>query len=215
MNASAVNAKFASQPYIDALTAMCIVGRDGDYHVQNPNWIYSKRNYLRNFCNHWGVGSSDELKENISWSLKVGSRAEFADMSRTLSVLSESDRTRYIELEKDNPTQSYKLSIVNEYLGRMPAGGIAANDYAWVVFKCCAGYKMDYLTEEEKWTYLNEVIQTVKSRYSNWKDFLISFSVGSAFISVNQSADYISENKALLTKLLTSHYSPLWQANLR
>ncbi|WP_179135892.1 DUF1266 domain-containing protein [Paenibacillus sp. 32352] len=215
MNPGAEQIKLASLPYVEALTAMCIVGRDGDYHVQNPEWIYSKRSFMRNMFAHWGVGSSDELKQNIEWSLATGQRKEFDDMTLLLSSLSEQDRMRYLESQKGDTAQSFKMSIVNSYLGRMPAGGIAANDYTWAVFKCCAGHKMDYLTEDEKWTYIGDIIQLVKSQYSNWKDYLISFTVGGAFNSTLQSSDYISENRAIITKLLVSDYSPLRQAILK
>ncbi|WP_239617738.1 DUF1266 domain-containing protein [Cohnella mopanensis] len=214
MNISTAEAQETAQLYIDALSAMCIVGKHGDYHVQNPNWIFTKRNYLRNLCQHWEVGNSDELKDNIKWSLSVGHRKEFEDMNLALSTQPESDRSHYIEMEKDNPTRRYKLSIVNDYLERMPPGGIAATDYTWAVFKCCAGFKLDYLTEEEKWKYINEIIAIIRSNYTNWKDFLISFTVGSAYTSLNRSADYISENKALLAKLLVSPYSPLRKVKL-
>ncbi|WP_028548586.1 DUF1266 domain-containing protein [Paenibacillus sp. UNC451MF] len=214
MNTSAEEASFTYKPFVDALTAMCIVGRDADYHVQNPNWIYTKRSYLRNLFKHWEIENADTLKENIKHSITIGQRKEFEDISCILSSLSEDGRLKYIESETGDANRKYKLTIVNQYLGRMPSGGIAAVDYTWTVFKCCAGLKMDYLTEEEKWSNIGEVIQIVKSNYSNWKDYLVSFTVGSAFNSINRNSDYISENKAVLTKLFVSHSSPLRQAHL-
>lgn len=215
MNASDTEAQTVLQNWANALTSMCIVGRDGDYYVQNPELMFDNRRYLRRLFTYWEIETGDALKQEIERLLSEGIRKEYEEMSLTMSTIADSDRLRYIQSESADAKRKYRLSIVNQYLWRLPDGGVAAHDYSWAIFKCCAGVKLDYIKEEEKWDCVGRIVPMVKDSFSSWKDYLYSFSVGAAFSSLQLNANFVSESKAQYAKLLVSQHSPLHKVNLK
>jgi len=215
MNASELDAKAVMQSWAYALTSMCIVGRDGDYFVQNPEFMFNNRTYLRNMFSFWNIENADALKQDIEWLLAEGIRKEYGEMSLILSTVADSERLRYIQSESADAKRKHQLSVVNQYLWRLPAGGVAAHDYSWAVFKCCAGVRLGYLKEEEKWDYVGRIVPMVKDAFSNWKDYLFGFSAGSAFNSMHLNANFVSESKVQYAKLLVSRHSPLQKVSLK
>lgn len=203
----------ALQPYVDAMTALCIEGRYADYHVQNPRRVFSKTSHTRNTLKLWNIENAEGLKEALEWFVSGGMRKEFAELSVTLSVLKAEQRARYIEQTSD-PVRRHKLSVADQYLGRLPAGGIAAYDCSWGVFICCAARQRVYLTEQEKWDYIGRFVGLAKENYSEWKDYMAGFAAGAAYSFGQKRGSYISDNQAVFAKLLRSRYSPFRKAAL-
>ncbi|WP_339324383.1 DUF1266 domain-containing protein [Paenibacillus sp. FSL W8-0194] len=203
----------ALQPYVDAMTALCIEGRYADYHVQNPNRVFSKTTDTRNTLKLWNIENADGLKEALEWFLAEGMRKELADLGGTLSVLKDEKRAGYIE-ETQDPVLRHKLSVANQYLGRLPAGGIAAYDCSWGVFISCAARKMVYLTEQERWDYVARFVALAKENYSDWNDYMAGFAAGAAYAFGQKRSSYISDNQAVFAKLLRSRFSPFRKVQL-
>ncbi|MDO3676369.1 DUF1266 domain-containing protein [Paenibacillus ehimensis] len=199
--------------YVEAMTSLCIVGKFGEYFLRNPEMIFERRSALRGLFKFWNIANTQELKQNVEWTIAIGARKEFGELYNWLSSVSEAERASIGQTTAD-PARKHQLSVVRQYVWRMPTAGIAAYDYSMAVFRACAGQKLGYITEQEKWAYIEEVIPLVKDDFSNWKDYLYSFNVGAVFTSRLLNADYISENGVLLTKLLFSRNDSFRRASL-
>ncbi|KEQ27459.1 DUF1266 domain-containing protein [Paenibacillus tyrfis] len=206
-------AQKALNDYVEAMTSLCIVGKFGDYFLHNPEMIFERRSVIRGLFNFWSITDTQGLKQNLEWTIAEGARKEFAELYSRLTSVSEAERAS-IGHNTDDPTHKHRLSVVRQYLWRMPTVGIAAHDYSMAVYRACAGRKLGYLTEQEKWAYIEEVIPMVKKDFSSWKDYLYSFHVGAVFTSHLLNADYINENSVLLTKLLFSRNDSFRRASL-
>ncbi|WP_088833227.1 DUF1266 domain-containing protein [Paenibacillus tyrfis] len=206
-------AQKAMNDYVEAMTSLCIVGKFGDYFLHNPEMIFERRSILRGLFRFWNIENAEDLKQNIEWTIAEGARKEFAELYSRLSSVSEAERAS-IGHNTDDPTRKHRLSVVTQYLWRMPTAGIAAHDYSMAVYRACAGRKLGYLTEQEKWAYIEKVIPMVKEDFSSWKDYLYSFHVGAVFTSHLLNGDYVSENSVLLTKLLFSRNDSFRRATL-
>lgn len=201
------------QPYVDAMTALCIGGRYADYHIQNPSRSYSKRSNIRKTLKLWEIENETNLKDALAWLTSHGLRKEFAELSGMLSVLSVENRARHIE-ETDDPIQKHKLSVIAQYLGRLPAGGIAAYDYSWAVFICCAAHKINYMTEQDKWDHIDRFVGLAKESYSEWNDYMAGFAIGAVYSFGHKRSGYVADNQRVFAKLMFSCLSPFRKVRL-
>ncbi|MDR9853910.1 DUF1266 domain-containing protein [Paenibacillus sp. VCA1] len=201
------------QPYVDAMTALCIEGRYAEYHIQNSSRSFSKRSFNRKTLKLWNIENAAGLRDVLDWFASDGMRKEFAETSGMLSVLSAEKRARQIE-ETEDPIQKHKLSVANQYVGRLSAGGIAAYDYSWGVFICCAARKMDYLTEEGKWDHIARFVGLAKESYSEWNDYMAGFAAGAVYSYGHKRVGYVADNQAVFAKLMFSRLSPFRKVRL-
>ncbi|WP_054975373.1 DUF1266 domain-containing protein [Paenibacillus sp. A3] len=206
-------ARKALNDYVEAMTSLCIVGKFGEYFLHNPEMLFERRSGLRGMFKFWDIADAQGLKQNLEWTITAGARKEFAELYNRLSSVSEAERAS-IGQNTDDPARKHMLSVVRQYLWRVPTAGIAAHDYSMAVFRACAGRKLGYLTEQEKWAYIGVVIPMVKGDFSSWKDYIYSFHIGAVFRSHLLNADYISENSILLTKLLFTRNDSFRRATL-
>ncbi|MBW7477557.1 DUF1266 domain-containing protein [Paenibacillus oenotherae] len=197
------------QPYINALASPLFIESTSDYYLIQPELILNHAKDLGKLLDSWGLDTDDDPADNIDWFVEEGHRASFRHNCNTLARMKESERNPFIASIKDDALARHKLEIAHQYLQRMPSGGIAAFDYSWIVFKCCAGFTLGYLTESDKWRYIAQVYDMLEKSYSNSHDYMLGFAVGCIYNSSNLSSDYVRRNKAAIHKLLSSKQSPL------
>ncbi|MEK8130329.1 DUF1266 domain-containing protein [Paenibacillus filicis] len=194
--------------YASALSAVCFSG-DSMYEVAMEN-KQIRRSYYRQGLDSWTsepIKNAQSLKQVLDWIDYLGRRHRFNDWTRKLSTMSEAGRERYIQ-SLDGHVHKVELLIVNRYLRRLPAGGIAAVDYAWSSFLCQAGLEFNYLTRDEYYAYLLQTARNAQRDYGGWNEYVIGFAAGIQFVDRNMSTAYMEKEKSAITELLTSRHSP-------
>ncbi|MNN43764.1 hypothetical protein D3C81_1580180 [compost metagenome] len=189
-------------------------GDSADYYVNKVDALYkgSKRK-LYNILARYDISNAQELKKCIDWNISVGKRNEFSRFDRELSLLMEADRIRRIESE-ENPEEQYRLNVANDYLRRMPHGGIGAYDYSFTAFYCLIGRQLGWLTKDETWSYIEKLVLLAKQNYSDWHEYCIGFVVGLEYCSQNTNFNYVKEGKNRIMRLLNFLDSPMVQIKL-
>jgi hypothetical protein len=170
------------------------------------------RSVQRRVLENWDVKDADSLKEMLNWLLCEGRRENYERQAYYLSALPESERLRYIGSLKEEKLRT-EFSIVHYYLRRLPAGGIAAVDFAWCAFMCRAGLEFHYMGQDDYWTYLLQITRAAQRSYSGWSEYVNGFAAGVQYVDADLTFDYVSRNRPVLTKLLASPHSPYRQVD--
>ncbi|MFF2479552.1 DUF1266 domain-containing protein [Paenibacillus sp. NPDC058071] len=164
------------------------------------------------------IEDAASLKHALEGFSTKGNRYGFNHWTRMLSSSSEAERASYMKSHTEGEELTIKLHIVNHYLRSLPAGGIAAFDYAWGACFCLAGLALGYLTREEYDAYLLQFAASAQRDYKDWGEYVIGFAAGTQYVNRDLSFSYMQENKVVLTQLLTSRHSPFqkvsWNLNL-
>ncbi|MNW40165.1 hypothetical protein D3C74_172710 [compost metagenome] len=194
-----------------AMLSIWLEESEAEYYQPNVDIVFNQEAELKERLKEQGIEDSVELKNYINSLITWGYRGEFDTMCRKLACLTDSAREAFIASTTSDKQELHRLNIVNDYLNRIPLGGISSYDYVVIVCYCRIGNKLDYLTLVEKWDYINQVISLSKKSYTNWKDFIIGFNLGNHYANMDLSVNYISKNQTSHAKLLTSRRSPLQQ----
>ncbi|MNE14202.1 hypothetical protein D3C80_1070680 [compost metagenome] len=202
------------KPSVHAMISIIPMGKRAGYYASNPESMYKgNKRKLKNVLAQRHIHDKAELKKSIEWNIAVGNRCEFQNLYEELMLLSEAERIRKIEVEK-NPKEKQKLTVVNYYLRRMPRGGIGACDYTITVFHCLIGGQLRWLTKDEVWSYAGKLVCLAKENYDSWHDYCTGFAVGLECYVANGSVNYAREGKQFLVRLLNSEASPMVQTKL-
>ncbi|NEW09903.1 DUF1266 domain-containing protein [Paenibacillus sp. SYP-B3998] len=202
--------------YMRSLSAVCLKGNLAYYFT-----LYAYGGLREKFVGRrlitstleegWRIGDAQSLKHNLGWLLEGGSRHEFNKMRYLLSALSDADRVKYIESQSKENESYAKLCIVNYYMNKLPADGIAAFDYAWYIYLCRAGRTLGYLSEHESQQRMIYVAQRIQQSYSGWNEYIAAYVCGGQFVAKDNTFAFAKKNEAYLTKLFAAERSPLRQ----
>ncbi|MEK8130326.1 DUF1266 domain-containing protein [Paenibacillus filicis] len=154
------------------------------------------------------IKDAESLKRELEGFSSTGYRNSFDHWTRILSSSSEAERARYMQSLPEGQELTTELLCIHHYLSRLPAGGIAALDYAWGSCLCQAGLALRYLTREEHDAYLLHFALSAQRAYANWSEYVIGYAAGLQYMNRDFSFSYTQEHKVVLTQLLTSRHSP-------
>ena len=167
-------------------------------------FIYKKLKKLNIYNDH-------ALKYKLSWLMNEGHRTEFKKMHSYLSALPEPNRKSFLQsLSKENGDYS-KWNIVNYYLKKLPADGIAAFDYAWYIYLCRTGVAVGFIDNLEAERFMTKAARLAQQSYSGWESYFIAYVCGSQFASSNAAFDFTQKNHAYHSKLFAARRSPIHQ----
>lgn len=193
---------------MNSLVSLILIGGVNDHYLMNPDLIFNNKELLRKMFKTWELEEEKDTAGNINWYFTEGHRHSFQEQLTKLSGMKEAEYRDYTATIGNNGKLRHELDVVYYYSETMPSGGIAAFDYSWIVFKCWAGCTLGFITEEDKWTYLADVVRLIKESYSNWDDYVFSFVVGRVYTSSNLSTDFVRNYKIDIYKMMKPEYNP-------
>lgn len=191
---------------MNALVSLILIGGVDDYYLMNPDRIFDNKELLGKMFSMWELDEQEDTAGNIDWYCNIGHRYLYEEQHKKLSGMK--NPLEHIAAINDDAQLSYQLEIVHYYLDAAPAGGIAALDYSWIVFKSWAGCTLGHITETDKRTYVDEVMQRIKNSYRSWEEYVLSFIIGRVYTSSRLSSDFVRNNKAAIYKLTDAARSP-------
>jgi hypothetical protein len=200
--------------YLQALSSPCMDDQLAFYFTLHEfgkiktefrkKFIYKKLKELKIYNDH-------ALKYKLSWLMNEGNRTEFKKMQSYLSALSEPNRKSFIHsLSKEN-NDHLKWNIVDYYLKKLPAEGIAAFDYAWYIYLCRAGMATGFLDEKEARSFMMKAAKLAQQSYSGWESYIAAYVCGSQFVSSDKRLDFTKQNHVYFSKLFAARRSPIRQ----
>lgn len=201
--------------YGHAMSSLCMKGQMAFSLAKNMQAVFENKRRLQSALELWEIENSAALKAELQWLFETGVRKEFEDCQMLLSGLGDTERSGYLKSLPSGEAHTGKLHVATYYLSRLPVKGIAAFDYSWCVYLCCAGYRLGYLSEEDQWRIVAMCVRHARIAYSSWKDYTIGFAAGADFHQASSSLDHVKKYKDFFVKLLTAPESPLGQVNLR
>lgn len=210
MNIDTQEEREAWMPYVHAVLSLCSIGQEVGYFVMNPKMQYQMWSRMRSFLKQHEIHDKEQLKTDIEWYLETGRRDEFFRDSCHLSMLSAAERNRYIQL-LTNEQRKRQLTVVNRYLWSLTPGGIAAYDYSWTMLKCIAGKKVGYLSEDEMWGYIGQIIPMIKENFSEWEAYITSYAVGQSYLMREYPFSFVSKNRKYIMQMMNSPQNPMLQ----
>ncbi|CAH1203493.1 hypothetical protein PAECIP111893_01981 [Paenibacillus plantiphilus] len=193
---------------INSLVSLIFIEQKNNYYKINPDFVFNNKELLRKLFKTWGFDEKEDTVGDINKFFVEGHRQSFQQHLTKLSGMNEAEYREYTATITNNDQLRHHLYVVHYYSQSMPAGGIAAFDYSWIVFKCWAGYTLGHISEEDKWTYLADVIQLIKESFSNWEEYVFSYVIGRVYIASNLSDDFVRDYKVDIYKLMNPKYSP-------
>ncbi|MCA1293852.1 DUF1266 domain-containing protein [Paenibacillus sp. alder61] len=202
------------KPLAHAMLSFINMGPNAEYYIAHPEKMYLgtiKNKRILSEQHH--IDTPEQLKQHLEWQMSVGLREEFDNMYQELILLPEAERGRRIASGSD-PLIRHKMSVVNHYLRRMPAGGLTGYDCSFIVLKSLMAEQLKWLTGEEAWNYVGQAVKLARTRYGDWYDYCMSFAVGLEFYAIDDPAYYVRDAQGRLRRLLTVQDSPLVQVKL-
>ncbi|XOK58549.1 DUF1266 domain-containing protein [Paenibacillus elgii] len=201
--------------YGHAMSSLCMKGQMAFSLAKNMQAVFENKRRLQSALELWEIEDSAALKAELQWLFETGVRKEFEACQMLLSGLADTERSGYLQSLPTGEVHTGRLHVVAYYLSRLPVKGIAAFDYSWCVYLCCAGYHRGYLSEEDQWRIVAMCVRHARIAYASWKDYIIGFAAGADFHQASPSLDHAKKYKDFFVKLLTAPESPLRQVNLR
>ncbi|TVX99887.1 DUF1266 domain-containing protein [Cohnella terricola] len=213
MNETGKLGRDALELYKNAILSSNIISSSnhlGDFYAQNPgSW---SNGHVKQHLGAFNISDANSLRQQLEWLITHGFREQFEQLRMLLVAIPEASHATIIESET-SPERRRQMSIVRDYMWRVSPAGIAAFDCSTAMFCCCGGKQVFTIEEAEHWSFIERIVQLTRELFSNWRDYLISLSIGSQF-ATKANVDYVGINKAVLAKLLASEHSLLRQVEL-
>lgn len=129
----------------------------------------------------WGIDSRETLLDNLNFLDDGGHNVSFMTIRSFLSALSASDQQRYIAAIP-NATKEYREHrIVQAYMNRLPAAGIAAWDWGRYVNLCKYGAFLGYISRQEALELIMPIAVKAQQCYTGWYEYGTSYLIGRQF----------------------------------
>ncbi|MGG4555414.1 DUF1266 domain-containing protein [Paenibacillus humicus] len=208
MNIDKPEERKAWMPYVNTVLSLCSIGQEVGYFVMNPKMQYRMWGRMRGFLKQQDIHDKEKLAATIEWFLETGRRSEYYRDYCQLSTLSAAERSRYIEALSDEHRKR-QFTVVNRYLWSLSTGGIGAYDYSWTMLNCFAGKEVGYLSENEMWAYIGQVISLIKADFSDWETYVTSYAVGQQYLLQDNPFSFVSRNRKIIMQLMNSNQNPM------
>ncbi|WP_339158255.1 DUF1266 domain-containing protein [Paenibacillus sp. FSL W8-0186] len=208
MNIDKPEERKAWMPYVNTVLSLCSIGQEVGYFVMNPKMQYRMWGRMRGFLKQQDIHDKEKLAATIGWFLETGRRCEYYRDYCQLSTLSAAERSRYIEALTDEHRKR-QFTVVNRYLWSLSTGGIGAYDYSWTMLNCFAGKEVGYLSENEMWAYIGQVISLIKADFSDWETYVTSYAVGQQYLLQDNPFSFVSRNRKIIMQLMNSNQNPM------
>ncbi|MCM3143955.1 DUF1266 domain-containing protein [Brevibacillus sp. MER 51] len=167
-----------------------------------------KDNYTK-----WGMKDAASQRARLTWMLQEGERKEFARLHHFMTALSESGRKEYIDSLESDQERIAKAKVVQFYMRRLPAEGIAAYDYTWASFLSRGKGDYGYISKEEARQFQLQAVRQTQQAYNNWGEFFTGYIAGYQFMTAQTSLDYLRENEWEFTRYFVSKHSSILKVN--
>ncbi|MET3726853.1 hypothetical protein ABID52_000434 [Fictibacillus halophilus] len=211
--------------FIDSLAVLCFKGM-GSYYwaVNHPKYGVSRVGAL------YLTGKIDKeiVPTKLDWLLTEGFQKRFSSIKKELLQLTENEQDSLID-SLDAET-AHKYRVVRRYMNRLNEHGIAAYDISHCIYNnqifaksatlLWSNLKHMSLIRKDRDERSQRAAEQAQLLFSNWNEYVTSFIVGVQFRQ-NSTADseaFMKTMEPTFTKLLTSKYSPLqnadWNTNL-
>ncbi|MGD8189082.1 DUF1266 domain-containing protein [Brevibacillus ginsengisoli] len=205
--------------YIRGLSFVCMNGTIAYYFAlfgfkRIADILYAKRHLKR-----WGIHNDYQLHLRLKWLLEEGNRQKYNEVKHFLSVLSETERSAYLQSISNDKEKYVKARIVNEYLRRFPEAGVIAYDYAIYLYLCQLGIASRYL--DRKVTEKNMLVaaRLIQQTFIGWDEYFTAYIAGERFEGLDDSCKVVQEKSHFLAQMYTKKSSPVhripWKLDLQ
>jgi hypothetical protein len=159
---------------------------------------------------YWGIENKAGLLEALKGLENDGYQDSFARDRAFLSTLTAADQNRVIQSYANAPAEQRhkELQIVQHYMNRLPAAGIAAWDWGRYSYLCMQGIYLGYVTKEEALELLRPIALRTQQAYSGWREFATAYLVGRQFWWKHLTEESAKEMMGYVQRLLVLPTSP-------
>lgn len=173
------------------------------YRVESPRILHLKvpLDQLRvGLESAWGIANREDALNTLEWLLEEGHRARydslFLELKSGQPVQEEERKASQECFEAAKKVMSSKLGFTNEHFNGIQT--IAAWDYDRAVNIARWSYALDYISEEELWSFIKRAAEQANRTYNSWVDYFIAFAFGRGIAYHGDIYDIVWKGKELL-----------------
>ena len=164
--------------------------------------------WRKSLATWWDIHNREDLIDTLKWIDSGGHRKNFDMLSRVLLTATPDQITEIKARVGDAPEMIHQIDIVLKYGKQFGRKSIIAWDYDRYISICGWGYIAGYLTEDEAWTLIMPVAQSLQYTFDSWEDLGLNHVIGRQFWSLEQSKARGGVTEQADQYLLTDTASP-------
>ncbi|WP_196159839.1 DUF1266 domain-containing protein [Reinekea sp. G2M2-21] len=185
-----------------------ITGTIKNYTDLKPSGIEESLNMLSSW---WDIHSKSELEETLQWLDQEGGHTVVYHkvLDELLPLTHVQQQARVERAKKQDHKEGIRFKTALQYLYDLSPATIYAFDVARYVNLAKTGYSLDWFSEQELWSMLEEKARSITEKpvFATHEDYLLSFAVGRTF-SMGHDSGTIKQTNENIKTLITSPESP-------
>jgi hypothetical protein len=176
--------------------------RHDSIHCDRPS-VLLKTSTLWLLRGSWNIKNSRQLIETLQWLSEGGHRAEYEAMYNAISnAWPISDALQLLDVNDVKKMKSADRKEIQRQFAcivkyRTQYSSILAWDLCRLVSVARWGVGVEYITEDEAWTWILDAAQRLKSEFGSWKELGENYLLGRNFMGFTDSKPEKSYKKLI------------------